>query len=385
MGLTTRRVVRAERLLALALLALSCINCDESAMVGYGADYGTYTPSTDAGVASDTATAMVPFIEDAAFITLGGDFLSSWAHLFGRWQNDDGQELHLVSGIRIANPSSAAVTAFVQVDMPGFARPATRQVVLPAGGPVDVDPMTPYFDYDALYDVVSSVTAEISVELSVGNERVDFRSESVSVEPVGRVRWQYHENGERYDMRPFVVTLVTPDDRDGAIQRLIREAAPYTSSGAMVGYQPGTLETSYEQAEAVYLALQNAYRMVYTNVPGSFFDGAQRVRLPSESLETQSANCIDGALVFASAFEALGMEPVLVFMSGHALVALKSEPGAGLEQWIPIETTMLGSSTFAEAVQEGIARANAAMSSDPEFLAVDVVARRRAGFAPINQ
>jgi hypothetical protein len=80
----------------------------------------------------------------------------------------------------------------------------------------------------------------------------------------------------------------------------------------MIGYQGGTVESAVDQARAVYEGLQ-ARNIVYTNVGGSFFDGAQNVKLPAQSLTTGSANCIDGALVFASAFEAMGMQPVLIF------------------------------------------------------------------------
>ena len=170
------------------------------------------------------------------------------------------------------------------------------------------------------------------------------------------------------DLCPFVVTLVTPDDAGGEIQALIREAAWFTESGAMVGYQAGTIEASLEQAQALPSRCRS-YAMVYTSVSGSFFDGAQRVRLPAESLAVQSANCIDGALVFASAFEALGMEPIIIFVDGHALVAVKGTPGSGIDQWLPIETTLLGTGSFEDAYYAGIDRINAAISAeDPQYL-----------------
>ena len=79
--------------------------------------------------------------------------------------------------------------------------------------------------------------------------------------------------------------------------------------------------------EALYLALQRR-RYTYTTVGETFFDATQRVRVPSQSLAQRSGNCVDATHVFASAFEALGMEPLLVFVQGHILVAVRSSSGA---------------------------------------------------------
>jgi hypothetical protein len=106
-----------------------------------------------------------------------------------------------------------------------------------------------------------------------------------------------------------------------------------------------------DQLSAIFLALQQR-RIAYVNVPKDFFAGAQNVKYPAESLATGSANCIDGALVFASALESMGMRPGIVMVPGHATIAVLVDPAADpcdLENWLPMETTLIASGTPEEA------------------------------------
>lgn len=80
--------------------------------------------------------------------------------------------------------------------------------------------------------------------------------------------------------------------------------------------------------------------LTYVNISTAYFEGVQLIRRPRESLEMRAANCIDGALLFASVLENIGMEPWIVILPGHAFVAVSSGPGSTLA-W-GIETTLVG-------------------------------------------
>ncbi|MBI1325727.1 hypothetical protein GC170_21395 [bacterium] len=75
----------------------------------------------------------------------------------------------------------------------------------------------------------------------------------------------------------------------------------------------------------------------------------QRVRLPRESLRHKTANYLGGALLFASLMEANSLNPGLVFVPGHALVAwqkllvdLEDDTDTDLpKNWDFLERTML--------------------------------------------
>lgn len=48
----------------------------------------------------------------------------------------------------------------------------------------------------------------------------------------------------------------------------------------------------------------------------------QRVRTPSKVLEDRSGNCLELSILFATIFEVMGLEPVVVFLPGHAVVGV---------------------------------------------------------------
>jgi hypothetical protein len=125
--------------------------------------------------------------------------------------------------------------------------------------------------------------------------------------------------------------------------------------------------------------------VTYTSVINTFFDGWQHVRRVSESIQALSANCIDGSLVFASAAELLGVEPVLIFRTGHAYVGIRSAPGSPII-W-PIETTMVGNSSTTpwDAYLTAMTNRSKDMAMDPIYQEVDVADMRAAGITPLVQ
>jgi hypothetical protein len=125
--------------------------------------------------------------------------------------------------------------------------------------------------------------------------------------------------------------------------------------------------------------------VTYTSVTNTFFDGWQHVRRVSESIQALSANCIDGSLVFASAAELLGVEPVLIFVTGHAYVGIRSAPGSPII-W-PIETTLVGdaSVTPPDAYFTALTERSNDVATDPIYQEIDVATMRRAGITPLVQ
>lgn len=113
---------------------------------------------------------------------------------------------------------------------------------------------------------------------------------------------------------------------------------------------------------AIYNELR-ARGTTYVNITTSYFALTQHVRRASEVLATGGANCIDGSLLFASLLELIGMQPVVIFKTGHAYVGVRSGPGSSYV-W-PIETTMVGSDTFVNAYNTAISnRVTDAASGD---------------------
>jgi hypothetical protein len=140
-------------------------------------------------------------------------------------------------------------------------------------------------------------------------------------------------------------------------------------------------EVTYYQTGAIFEELRSR-GLVYVNLSGSgFFAAAQNVRYPVESITGMGANCIDGSLLFASAFEAAGMEPILAvsLSAGHAIVGVRC--WAGDSCVVPIDTTYVGTTkTFDDGFIAGSKYWQAWSAADGHF--VDIKASRAAGITP---
>jgi hypothetical protein len=309
---------------------------------------------------------------------VGGKFLTYLAHVLG--QSISGMPTHFVKNVEVENLTNEEQSLVLTAQLQGYSELGTKVITVPALSTesfhIDVS-----FDFSQLYSVTSPVAAVAEVRLQRKNgDLIDVESRTLQVQSKNAVFWEMENgDGEVADFRASVVTLVTPQDKDNAIEQLITEAGQLMTSGSMVGYQLGTEESVIEQAAALYEALK-LRGTIYTHVPGSFFNGSQNVKLPAESLSTGSQNCVDGTLVFASAFEALGMRPLIIFKPGHAYVAVLLGPQSDYALFI--ETTVVSSKSAEEAMLLG--QEEFEEFEEQTWLLVDVVAARSEGLLPMN-
>jgi hypothetical protein len=159
------------------------------------------------------------------------------------------------------------------------------------------------------------------------------------------------QTGRLVDLTHYYGAWVTPYVE--AVQERVRRAAALCPSGMLVGYQRGA-DAVREQAQALYRSLQEwGITYVHSVIDYGASPGllTQRTRLPRESLAQRMANCIDGAVLFASLLEGISLHAALLLVPGHALVAWETLPGS--DQWQALETTMLGSHDFDAACASG--------------------------------
>jgi hypothetical protein len=157
------------------------------------------------------------------------------------------------------------------------------------------------------------------------------------------------------------------------------DASPRTLTYHRTGTQADTV---IDAMQAAYDELQSRH-IQYVNVAFSFFDptSTETVRWPAASLTDQAANCMDGSVLFASIFEALQLEPVVVIVTGHAFVGVREAAGSSVV-W-PLETTLLGTAPFLNALVEGIAEYNSPAVA--RVAEIDIKAARLAGVTPIPE
>ncbi|MFO7632412.1 MAG: hypothetical protein R6W76_07730 [Caldilinea sp.] len=157
-----------------------------------------------------------------------------------------------------------------------------------------------------------------------------------------------HTNGW-IDMTRYLAAFVTPNAL--AVMETLRQAVDRHPEQRLAGYQAGVAL----QVNALYDVLRHDIGLAYVHSVISFTPDAtaldQRVRLPSETLRTRSANCIDGVLLFASMLEACTLNPALLLGRDHALVGWETRPGSGV--WEYLETTVFLTNDVAEACELG--------------------------------
>jgi hypothetical protein len=155
------------------------------------------------------------------------------------------------------------------------------------------------------------------------------------------------------------------------------------SARSVTYHRTGTqADTVVDALQAVYGELQT-WGISYVNVAFSFFDasGTGSVRWPATVFNDHAANCIDGSILFASVLEALQLEPVVVFIPNHAFMGVRQAPGSA-RLW-PIETTLVGTAPFAQALASGLDQ-----YLDPnldQIAQMDIKAARLAGLTPIPE
>ena len=157
----------------------------------------------------------------------------------------------------------------------------------------------------------------------------------------------------------FEAALVTP--ADPALDRILRDATKY-APGGIIGGGYGEKD---DKGGKVYNTLKAIYRavaddgVIYVNAGIPFLSleekaqgyYLQRIKLPYQVLATHSGMCIETSLLFASLYEKIGLDPVIIRMPGHAFLAVPvSEDSA---TYYFIETTLVGRDSFEAAISAG--------------------------------
>ena len=149
----------------------------------------------------------------------------------------------------------------------------------------------------------------------------------------------------------LIASMSTPNDP--AVEALLRQAAEYTSSGIIVsGYGDHINDDNgsvWDRLQAIWQAEERDYDLTYISTWVSFAPGSvQRIRLPAEVIEQRSGNCIELALLYAAAAEAMDLETAIVGVPGHAFVGVRIDQENA--DYYFIETTLIGRASFKEAV-----------------------------------
>lgn len=251
------------------------------------------------------------------------------------------------------------------------------------------------FDTERLAGLNESELGELHVTVdSAGFEPI---AEHKQIELLARDEW-----GGIHDMAQLLAAFVSPNESE--IAALIKEASRLLEAsghdGALDGYQSKDPRRAYLLAGAIWSAA-SALGLTYAEPPASFELSGQKVRSPSQIVKEGLATCLDTVLLLAAAFEAIGLNSVVLFADGHAWVGVwiqqkdfgkvsendvvEVRKAVQAHELISIETTLLTNRPavgFGEAETQG--RFRLAENRETEFLtAIDIARSRAARIRPL--
>lgn len=141
----------------------------------------------------------------------------------------------------------------------------------------------------------------------------------------------YNEWSGLDDLPELLAAYVTPNQP--AIAQLLLLVSDHldatTGRSALDGYQSADRRRVYRMIEGLFRAL-HAKNLFYSVPPASYEECGQKVRFAENVIDSQTGTCLDLSLLFASALEQMGLNPLLMLEQGHAYVGCWLEPG-GLE------------------------------------------------------
>lgn len=254
--------------------------------------------------------------------------------------------------VTLNNQGMLPAKVVVKSEIPGYTNQAIDTVSLGAGETLEVR-QNPLLIPEVIEDLNVEKPAEVRVYVAALEEGVEKTILEETSETTICARRDFPlliEGFSESEVLELFAAMVTPNDP--SVEELIRKAADHTDSGIMwSGYGDHTGDDDggvWDRLQAIWQA-ENEYNLTYISTWVSFAPGeVQRIRLPAEVLDQQSGNCIELAMLFASAAEALDLEAALILIPGHAFVGIRTDQENA--NYYFIETTMIGSASFSEAV-----------------------------------
>ena len=368
----------AAVVLFLFLLCLGCSSGDVATTTQSAAP----STSTSAAATTTQSTAVFSVGDIDAQYVYTNELITILYPLYGSKLDD-------FVTITLHNKGATPARLVVRSEIVGYTNPAIDTVDLAAGETLELG-QNPLLIPTVIDDLNVEKPAQFHINVVALEEGVEKTVLDETAETMVLARRDYpmtikgFSQSEAFD---FFAAMVTPNDP--SVEALIRKAANYTDSGIMwSGYGTDVNDAGggvWDRLDALWQA-ENDYDLTYISTWVSFAPGAvQRIRLPSEVLDQQSGNCIELAMLYTAAAEALDLEAAIVLIPGHAFMAVRTDQENA--KYYFIETTMIGRFSFADAVARGSAEFDEALphitAHEESYGWVQIWDARKAGILPL--
>ena len=241
----------------------------------------------------------------------------------------------IIRNIVITNESQESINNLtVKVNFePAFAKEFTYNIqCIEAGKTVEVSPVPISLSTEFLYSLTEKMVGNIFIDMYEGEEKIYEYCENVEL--LTYDQW----TGLRF-MPEFIAAFVTPNHP--VINEIVKIGAKYLAQWGkqplFTGYQTNNPNNVKLQMAAIYAALMES-QIVYNNPPAGYEMVGQRVRMPHMVMEVKEGTCLDLTVLYTACLEAVGLNPLIIFVKGHAYA------GCHLEQ-----------ETFADVAEDDLA------------------------------
>ncbi|HEX7583182.1 MAG TPA: DUF3320 domain-containing protein [Prolixibacteraceae bacterium] len=306
----------------------------------------------------------------------------------------------LVRKLSIENCSDEDITD-IQVKItcePEFANTWEHQIeLIPKNQSLELDVKNLKLSARFLSELTERISGELSLTISSNNEVL--LKENYYVDILAYDQW----NGIG-TLPEMLAAFVTPNHPE--LSKIIKSASEilkrWTGDPSFDAYQSLNPDRVKKQMAAIYEAIAEL-GIVYCSTPASFEREGQRIRMCDTIFSQKLATCIDMAILYDSCLEAIGLNPLLVVLNGHAFVGawlvdqtfpdsvnddvslLKKRTASGINEIGLVESTCMNaghSFSFDEAMND----ANYKLVNEDNFiLFVDIKRARFSGIKPLPQ
>jgi len=251
----------------------------------------------------------------------------------------------------------------VEINVEGWASPSQLDATLEkAGKRYRLSPLISY-DFIRLAETNQSYPAIIKYSVSVNGVDLGWELLQIRIRSVNDVPFYVESSldGGPQDLSILFAGFV--NESHPSLQKILQEALQRKVVDQFAGYQVDAAGVAM-QVFAVWNVLQRRH-VRYSNVTtpsasspsGKVY--SQAVRFIDESIDSQQANCVDGAVLFASVLYKIGIEPILVVMPGHMFVGYWLDENHN--DYCFLETTRIGAGRQPRSLSESFAQFNEAV------------------------
>jgi hypothetical protein len=252
-------------------------------------------------------------------------------------------------GIEVVAPSDdAPVTVTIQCEE--CLEPSVFTGTLPKKGETyRVYPKVKY-KYGWLAKCVQAAPVSMSFRVKVGDAAEEEDTVACTVRAVNDCPFALYEGENSTDVSYTFAAYV--NEQHPFVDKLLREALDREVVDGFTGYQANDPHEVMRQAYALWdllVARDIRYSSITVSAVSSETVASQHVRLIEDSVNNSQANCVDGAVLWASLLQKIGIDSFLVMEPTHCYAGFFTDESH--ETAYAIETTMLGADLEDEEIE----------------------------------